>query len=84
MCLGLVSFLGNIITGAGVPDPVARTKSRHLGSNTKSNTGGISSNLYANGANQNVGNVITGRPMIRVNAPPGGNSSFSISTMFSG
>lgn len=42
----------------------------------------ISSNEYANGSNQNVGNVLTNRRMIRVNAPPGGHSTFSIAHMF--
>ena len=36
-----------------------------------------SSNKYANGSNQNCGNVITGRPSTRVHAAPGGNSSIS-------
>lgn len=35
-------------------------------------------NAYANGANQNCGNVITGRSSTRINAPPGGSSSFSL------
>ena len=34
------------------------------------------SNAYANGANQNCGNVLTDRPSTRVHAPPGGASSF--------
>ena len=45
---------------------------------------GLSSNQFANGSDQNVGNVLTDKRMIRVNAPPGGHSSFSIATMFSG
>lgn len=50
-------------------------------SNIKNNVGAsnsntnISSNAFANGASQNVGNVITGRPSSRVLAPPGGRSS---------
>ena len=36
------------------------------------------SNAYANGANQNCGNVMTGRSTTRLHAPPGGKSSFSI------
>jgi SPIRAL1-like protein len=36
-----------------------------------------SSNRYANGSNQNCGNVITGRSSTRVHAAPGGNSSIS-------
>jgi SPIRAL1-like protein len=37
--------------------------------------GGMSSNAYANGANQNCGNVLTDRRTTRVSAPPGGHSS---------
>ena len=37
-----------------------------------------SSNAYANGANQNCGNVITDRSSTRLHAPPGGHSSFRI------
>ena len=37
-----------------------------------------SSNAYANGANQNCGNVITDRSSTRLHAPPGGGSSWSI------
>ena len=36
---------------------------------------GESSNRYANGNNQNVGNVITDRSSTRIHAPPGGYSS---------
>lgn len=35
----------------------------------------ISSNVWANGANQNCGNFITGRPTSRVLNPPGGKTS---------
>jgi SPIRAL1-like protein len=37
--------------------------------------GGVSSNAYANGGNQNCGNVLTDRRTTRVSAPPGGHSS---------
>jgi len=37
--------------------------------------GGASSNSYANGANQNCGNVLTDRRTTKVSAPPGGHSS---------
>ena len=37
-----------------------------------------SSNAYANGANQNCGNVITDRSSTRLHAPPGGHSTFRI------
>ena len=38
----------------------------------------VSSNRYANGSNQNCGNVMTGRSSTRVHAAPGGNSSLSL------
>ena len=38
-----------------------------------------SSNAYANGADQNCGNVITDRPSTRLHAPPGGGSSICLS-----
>ncbi len=38
-----------------------------------------SSNAYANGANQNCGNVITDRSSTRLHAPPGGHSSLNLS-----
>lgn len=38
----------------------------------------VSSNRYANGSNQNCGNVMTGRSSTRVHAAPGGNSSISL------
>jgi SPIRAL1-like protein len=37
--------------------------------------GGVSSNAYASGANQNCGNVLTDRRTTKVSAPPGGHSS---------
>lgn len=37
-----------------------------------------SSNRYANGSNQNSGNVITDRSTTRIHAAPGGNSSLSL------
>jgi len=36
-----------------------------------------SSNAFANGANQNCGNVITDRPTTRLHAPPGGKSEMA-------
>lgn len=36
----------------------------------------VSSNRYATGSNQNVGNVLTDRGIIKVLAPPGGRTSF--------
>ena len=43
----------------------------------RSNAHSNSSNAYANGNNQNVGNFITDRPTYRVLKPPGGGSSIS-------
>ncbi len=42
----------------------------------------VSSNAYANGSDQNCGNVLTEKRIIRIAEPPGGRSSFSIATMF--
>jgi len=36
-----------------------------------------SSNAFANGANQNCGNVLTDRPTTRLHAPPGGKSEMA-------
>uniref|UniRef100_K3X8R6 Uncharacterized protein n=1 Tax=Globisporangium ultimum (strain ATCC 200006 / CBS 805.95 / DAOM BR144) TaxID=431595 RepID=K3X8R6_GLOUD len=36
-----------------------------------------SSNSYANGSNQNAGNVLTDRRITRIHAPPGGTSSIT-------
>lgn len=36
------------------------------------------SNAYANGANQNCGNVLTDRSTTRLHAPPGGASTFKL------
>lgn len=44
----------------------------------KVSQGGISSNAYAQGSRQNVGNVITDRTTSRVTQPPGGRSSISL------
>jgi len=38
----------------------------------------VSCNVYANGSNQNSGNVITDRPSSRVTQPPGGRSSIQL------
>ena len=39
--------------------------------------GSTSSNKFANGSNQNCGNMITDRSSTRIHAPPGGHSSIS-------
>lgn len=38
----------------------------------------LSSNSYANGSNQNTGNMLTDRRITRIHAPPGGASSFRL------
>mmetsp|Transcript_14016 Transcript_14016/g.27949 ORF Transcript_14016/g.27949 Transcript_14016/m.27949 type:complete len:174 (-) Transcript_14016:205-726(-) len=38
---------------------------------------GVSGNAFANGSNQNCGNVITDRSSTRIHAPPGGHSSIT-------
>merc|ERR1719499_748007 len=38
----------------------------------------VSSNSFANGANQNAGNTITDRPTTRLHQPPGGNSTICL------
>lgn len=93
--LFLVHLLsGNIITGEEIrvneikrKTPIAPRKEQEPWNR---NNGTVplpcrleSSNRYANGSDQNVGNVLTDRRTIRVNAPPGGHCSFSISSMFS-
>jgi hypothetical protein len=40
-----------------------------------SSSRGVSSNAYANGSHQNVGNMITDRPTSKVTQPPGGKST---------
>jgi len=45
---------------------------------TSSSNSNRSSNQYASGASQNTGNVLTDRRTTRVNAPPGGASSFTL------
>ena len=88
---GRYSRIGNIITGAEIESAACRTKTAYNCPSKKPEPwshGGpvpracVSSNQFANGSDQNVGNVITDRRMIKINAPPGGHSSFSISTMF--
>eukprot|EP01029_Cantina_marsupialis_P023364 TRINITY_DN580_c0_g1_i1.p1 TRINITY_DN580_c0_g1~~TRINITY_DN580_c0_g1_i1.p1 ORF type:complete len:202 (-),score=51.30 TRINITY_DN580_c0_g1_i1:201-806(-) len=58
---------------AAAPAPVA-----HTAPSTAMPRSGVSSNKFANGANQNCGNVITERSSTRLHAPPGGRSSFTL------
>ena len=45
---------------------------------TYESTHAISSNAYANGSNQNCGNVMTGRSSTRIHAPPGGHTQWTL------
>jgi len=66
-------------------DPMQRGRAQQQGQSFESrrndyitsanHAGGASSNAYANGANQNCGNVLTDRRTTKVLAPPGGHSS---------
>ena len=38
----------------------------------------VSSNVFASGANQNAGNVLTDKPTTRIRAPPGGVSTLRL------
>ncbi len=76
---------GNIITGEGmqVPDklPIKATNAVNQTSPTKLTEfsgGRVSSNVFANGANQNSGNFITDKPITRIHAPPGGVSTLRL------
>eukprot|EP00971_Amphidinium_carterae_P137454 2724083-Amphidinium_carterae.1 len=42
----------------------------------------VSANIFANGSNQNCGNVITDRPTTRIHHAPGGASTISFSDGF--
>lgn len=71
------------------PAPVSRASQQAAASDARSNvnsqvfgapSGGVhasSANAFANGADQNCGNVITDRPTTRLHAPPGGRSQIS-------
>jgi hypothetical protein len=82
---------GNFISGEYEPTPKSTSSSTRssvdLGNNQnvmnvtarpKISHGKVSSNIYANNASQNTGNVLTDRPMIRVQAPPGGFSTIQL------
>ena len=65
------------------PPPQQSGMSLHM-SNSNTSAGVISSNAYANGSNQNCGNVMTGRSSTRIHAPPGGASSFRMGDLGGG
>lgn len=58
--------------GAGAPSTVPPQQDQAFGGRSR-----VSGNSYANGSNQNCGNVLTDHPSTRVAAPPGGTSSIS-------
>lgn len=60
---------------ASNPYPNTNKEAPRPGHSTVSKS--VSSNAYATGSSQNVGNVITDRPTSRVTQPPGGKSSIS-------
>ena len=69
---------------ARAPTAQEQDRAENARSNVTSNIFGApsnarsgSSNAFANGADQNCGNVITDRPSTRLHAPPGGKSSIS-------
>eukprot|EP00613_Pedinella_sp_CCMP2098_P068188 CAMPEP_0171983996 /NCGR_PEP_ID=MMETSP0993-20121228/273596_1 /TAXON_ID=483369 /ORGANISM="non described non described, Strain CCMP2098" /LENGTH=736 /DNA_ID=CAMNT_0012636795 /DNA_START=50 /DNA_END=2261 /DNA_ORIENTATION=- len=64
--------------GGGNDDDRGNARLPALGKQKAGGGSGVSSNLFANGANQNVGNVVTGRSSTRIHAPPGGVSSLSL------
>ena len=68
--------LGNHRLGAGRPQ-LQRTEQPKY-QPTYESTHAISSNAYANGSNQNCGNVMTGRSSTRIHAPPGGHTQWSL------
>ena len=46
--------------------------------NVKDSKSAVSSNAFASGSAQNIGNFLTDRPTSRVTQPPGGQSSVSL------
>lgn len=66
------------------PPPGGASSFTFSGNGTCVNDGAVqSANRFASGANQNTGNVMTGRSSTRINAPPGGHSSIVFSELLS-
>lgn len=65
------------VIGATAPTVKFEANEAKQQSAVRAGNSGISSNAYAQGSRQNVGNVITDRPSSRVTQPPGGRSSIS-------
>lgn len=61
--------------GGRMPPGGASSFSFADGGTSIHDTAQLSANAYANGQNQNCGNVMTGRSTTRLHAPPGGHSS---------
>jgi hypothetical protein len=66
----------------GLPEGMTTKHSSSNGSLSSigkdSSSRGVSSNAYANGSHQNVGNMITDRPTSKVTQPPGGKSTIGL------
>lgn len=54
------------------------TKDVKVDANVSGSKSAVSSNAFASGSAQNVGNFLTDRPTSKVTQPPGGKSSFSL------
>merc|ERR1719502_1557998 len=67
---------GSSISLGGGGEAPARKSNRRDPNATREQA--VSSNAFANGNNQNAGNVMTGRSSTRIHAPPGGGSSISL------
>jgi hypothetical protein len=67
----------NLMKVIGSTAPTVKPEEKEVKPAPRAGSSGISSNAYAQGSRQNVGNVITDRPTSRVTQPPGGRSSIS-------
>ena len=62
--------------GAATPQTTGR------GGASSPNNNILSSNAYASGVDQNSGNFLTGKPITRIHAPPGGASTISFGDQY--
>lgn len=76
-----MNLFDEVPTVVGQPEGMT---TKHLSNGSLSSIGkdsssrGVSSNAYANGSHQNVGNMITDRPTSKVTQPPGGKSTIGL------